>query len=115
MLKKRLHYHYFYQKTSKTTLNSKQTLRNNQKKRLCTQTSYTNQRETCKTKGRLVEPIIPKPPTQQQPTSKKAAYFYNNNQTNQKPQTKPETNLKKQPEKRRVHTGQTNNNQKEKD
>jgi hypothetical protein len=44
---------------------------------------------------------------------KKAAYFYNNNQTNLQPQSKPEINLKKQPEKMLVHTEQTNNNHKE--
>jgi len=53
-------------------------------------------------------------PFQQQPTSKKAVYFYNNNQTNPKPQPKPEINLKKELEKAIMHTGQTNNNQKEK-
>jgi hypothetical protein len=54
-------------------------------------------------------------PFQQQPTLKNAVYFYNNNnQTNQKPQTKLEINLKQQPEKMLVHTRQTNNNQKEK-
>jgi len=35
---------------------------------------------------------------------KKAVYFYNNNQTNPKPQTKLEINLKKQLEKVLVHT-----------
>jgi len=45
---------------------------------------------------------------------KKAVYFYNNNQTNPKPQTKLEINLKKELEKAIMHTGQTNNNQKEK-
>jgi len=64
-------------------------------------------------KGKLVESIIPKLPIQQLPTWKKVVYFYNNNQTNQKPQSKPETNLKKQLEKVLVHTGQTNNFQKE--
>jgi hypothetical protein len=44
----------------------------------------------------------------QLPTLKKAVYFYNN-QTNPKPQPKPKTNLKKQPEKTLLHTGQTNN------
>jgi hypothetical protein len=37
-------------------------------------------------------------------------YFY---QTKPKKQCNFKTELKKQPEKRRVHTGQTNNNQKE--
>jgi hypothetical protein len=42
--------------------------------------------------------------------------FHNHyfNQTNPDPQPKPKTNFKKHPEKKRVHTGQSNNNQKEK-
>jgi hypothetical protein len=35
---------------------------------------------------------------------KKGGYFNNNNLTNQKPQPKPETNFKKQPEKMLLHT-----------
>jgi len=64
-------------------------------------------------KGKLVESIIPKPPIQQQPTWKKAGYFNNNNQTNPDLQAKPEINLRKQLEKVLVHTGQSNNNHKE--
>jgi hypothetical protein len=76
-------------------------------------THYYNQKKPLQKKGKLVKSIIPKPPFQQQPTWKKAGYFTNNNQTNLDLQAKPETNLKKQPEKVLVHTGQTNNNQKE--
>jgi hypothetical protein len=76
-------------------------------------THYYNQKKPLQKKGKLVESIIPKPPIQQLPTWKKVVYFYNNNQTNPDLQPKPETNLKEQLEKVLVHTGQTNNNQKE--
>jgi hypothetical protein len=52
--------------------------------------------------------------SQQLPTWNKAVHFNNYYQINPKPQPKPETNLKKQPEKTRVHTKQFNYYQKEK-
>jgi hypothetical protein len=70
-------------------------------------------RKPVKQRAWLVDSIIPKPTHQQLPTSKKAVYFNNYYQTNPKPGSKPETNPRKQPEKTPLHTGKTNNYQRE--